>query len=154
MFIIIIVSFSLHCLICYFSAHSFNLAFNSFRLILHFTSCIFDVMIEAKKVQEWEAPPVKENVSCRSPPPRLIVWRQITKWFILIIRLPEDWPSHSPDLSPMNYRIWYSLATKVFWINIRNVDHVCERLAEACEETRQEEVNRTTYTFFYKLLGC
>ena len=47
------------------------------------------------------------------------------------ILLPEDWPPHSPDLNPMDYCIWSSLARKVFKVKIRDVHHLCDRLGEA-----------------------
>ena len=52
--------------------------------------------------------------------------------------LPEDWPPHSPDhLNPMDYGIWSSLATKVFRVKIRDVEHLCQRLAVAWEQITQ-----------------
>ena len=29
------------------------------------------------------------------------------------LMLPEDWPPHSPDLNPLDYSVWASLARKV-----------------------------------------
>ena len=42
--------------------------------------------------------------------------------------LPEDWPPRSPDLNPMDYSIWSSLARKVYKVNIRDIDQLCEQL--------------------------
>ena len=70
------------------------------------------------------------------------------------VLLPEDWPPHSPDLNPMDYGIWSSLATKVFRVKIRNVEHLCERLAEAWEEITQDEVNRTINCFRKRVKMC
>ena len=39
--------------------------------------------------------------------------------------LPEDWPPHSPDLNPIDYVIWSSLAKKVYRVKIRDLDHLC-----------------------------
>ena len=36
---------------------------------------------------------------------------------------PDHWPPHSPDLNPMDYSIWSSLAAKVFQVKIRSVEY-------------------------------
>ena len=70
------------------------------------------------------------------------------------ILLPEDWPPHSPDLNPMDYCIWSSLARKVFKVKIRDVHHLCDRLGEAWEELSQEEINRVIKSFRKRLKAC
>ena len=68
--------------------------------------------------------------------------------------LPEDWPPHSPDLNPLDYSIWSSLANKVFKVKIRDVDHLCERLAEAWDEITQEEIDRVIGSFRTRVRAC
>ena len=68
--------------------------------------------------------------------------------------LPEDWPPHSPDLNPMDYGIWSSLATKVFRVKIRDVEHLCQRLAVAWEQITQDEVDRTIDSFRRRVKAC
>ena len=63
------------------------------------------------------------------------------------VLLPEDWPPHSPDLNPLDYSIWSSLARKVYRVKIRDVHHLCERLAVAWDELSQHEVNRVIRSF-------
>ena len=70
------------------------------------------------------------------------------------ILLPEDWPPHSPDLNPMDYSIWSSLARKVYQVKIRDIDHLCERLGAAWEEISQEEVDRIIASFRRRLHAC
>ena len=68
---------------------------------------------------------------------------------------PDYWPSHSPDLNPMDYSIWSSLATKVFFkVKIRDVEHLCERLALAWEQISQEEVDRFFQSFRKRARAC
>ena len=67
--------------------------------------------------------------------------------------LPEDWPPHSPDLNPMDYGIWSSLATKVC-VKIRDVEHLCQRLAVAWEQITQDEVDRTIDSFRRRVKAC
>ena len=70
------------------------------------------------------------------------------------ILLPEDWPPHSPDLNPMDYSIWESLANKVFKVKIKSIEHLCERLGEAWEEITQDEVDRVVSSFRRRLKTC
>ena len=70
------------------------------------------------------------------------------------VLLPEDWPPHSPDLNPLDYCIWSSLARKVFKVKIRDVDHLCDRLGEAWEQIGQDEINRVIKSFRKRLKAC
>ena len=68
--------------------------------------------------------------------------------------LPQDWPPHSPDLNPLDYSIWSSLAKKVYKVKIKDVNHLCERLGEAWEQISQDEVNRIIRRFRPRLKAC
>ena len=68
--------------------------------------------------------------------------------------LPEDWPPHSPDLNPLDYSIWSSLARKVYKVKIRDIDHLCERLGEAWDEITQDEIDRVINSFPKRLTAC
>ena len=70
------------------------------------------------------------------------------------ILLPEDWPPHSPDLNPLDYSIWSSLARKVYQVRIRDVHHLCERLAIAWDNLSQNEINRVIRSFRHRLKCC
>ena len=37
---------------------------------------------------------------------------------------PDHWPPHSPDLNPMDYCIWSSLAAKIFQVRKCSVDYI------------------------------
>ena len=67
---------------------------------------------------------------------------------------PDHWPPHSPDLNPMDYSIWSSLAAKVFQVKIRSVEHLCERLGEAWEQISRDEVDRVIHSFRRCLKAC
>ena len=68
--------------------------------------------------------------------------------------LPEDWPPHSPDLNPMDYSIWSSLAHKVFKVKIESVEHLCQRLGQAWHELSQNEIDRSIAGFRGRLKAC
>ena len=67
---------------------------------------------------------------------------------------PDHWPPHSPDLNPMDYSIWSSLADKVFQVKIRSVEHLCERLGEAWEQISRDEIDRVIHSFRRRLKPC
>ena len=64
------------------------------------------------------------------------------------------WPPHSPDLNPMDYSVWSSLARKVYKVKIRDVDHLCERLGTAWAEISQEEIDWIVGSFRKRLRAC
>ena len=70
------------------------------------------------------------------------------------VLLPEDWPPHSPDLNPMDYSVWSSLAQKVFKVKIRGIEHLCQRLGEAWDDISQDEINRSIAGFRKRLKMC
>ena len=70
------------------------------------------------------------------------------------VLLPNDWPPHSPDLNPMDYTIWSSLARKVYRVKIRNVEHLCERLSQAWNEISQDEIGRVIGSFRKRVKAC
>jgi len=43
---------------------------------------------------------------------------------------PQDWPPNSPDLNPVDDAIWGILQERVYRSQIRDVDHLKERLSE------------------------
>ena len=43
---------------------------------------------------------------------------------------PTLWPPNSPDLNPVNYKVWSVLQERVYRSRIRDVDHLKERLLE------------------------
>jgi hypothetical protein len=43
---------------------------------------------------------------------------------------PLQWPHNSPDLNPVDYRIWSMMQERVYKTRIRDVAHLRERLVE------------------------
>ena len=43
---------------------------------------------------------------------------------------PSLWPPNSPDLNPVDYKIWGVLQDRVYRTRIRDVEHLRERLIE------------------------
>ena len=53
-----------------------------------------------------------------------------------------DWPPNSPDLSPVDYAIWGILQERVYRCQIRDVDHLKERLIEEWRRFDQNIIDR------------
>ena len=41
---------------------------------------------------------------------------------------PELWPANSPDLNPVDYRIWGLIQERVYQTSIRDIDDLKQRL--------------------------
>ena len=46
-------------------------------------------------------------------------------------RGPVEWPSRSPDLSPLDFYLWGHLKAMVYQKKIRNINHLMERITNA-----------------------
>jgi len=60
---------------------------------------------------------------------------------------PQDWPPNSPDLNPVDYAIWGIL-------QIRDVDHLKERLIEEWRRFDQNIIDRAVNQWHDRLHKC
>ena len=56
-----------------------------------------------------------------------------------------DWPSSSPDLSPLDYGIWSILDTKVQSLNPKNVPELKMAIIRACREIPMDVVRSARF---------
>ena len=54
---------------------------------------------------------------------------------------PELWPANSPDLNPVDYRIWGLIQEHVYQTAIRNIDELKERLIVVWAELKQSVID-------------
>lgn len=54
---------------------------------------------------------------------------------------PDMWPANSPDLNPVDYRIWGLLQERVYRVPIRDTDELRMRLVETWAEFQQSVVD-------------
>jgi hypothetical protein len=47
-------------------------------------------------------------------------------------RGPVEWSARSPDLTPLDFYFWGHLKAQVYAEKIRNVEHLFQRIIEAC----------------------
>ena len=55
---------------------------------------------------------------------------------------PLLWPPNSPDLNPVDYKIWSVLQDSVYKTRIRDVNHLRQRLIEEWSKFDQSIVDR------------
>ena len=53
-------------------------------------------------------------------------------------RGPVEWPPRSPDLTPLDFYLWGHLKSMVYSVKIRNLQHLVQRIEDACAAVRPE----------------
>ena len=67
---------------------------------------------------------------------------------------PAVWPPNSPDLNPVDYKIWSVLQDRVYKTRIRDVDHLKERLVEEWARFDQNIIDRAINKWRERLRAC
>jgi inhibitor of nuclear factor kappa-B kinase subunit alpha len=67
---------------------------------------------------------------------------------------PLDWPPNSPDLNPVDYKIWSVLQERVYQGRIHNVDHLKQRLVEEWSRFDQRIVDKAVKEWRVRLKAC
>ena len=71
---------------------------------------------------------------------------------------PELWPANSPDLNPVDFRIWGLIQESVYQTAIRNIDELKERLivvwAETPAELKQSVIDKAIEQWRSRLRAC
>jgi len=67
---------------------------------------------------------------------------------------PFLWPPNSPDLNPVDYRIWGLLQERVYATPIRNVEHLKQRLVEEWGKFDQRIVDDAVNQWRPRLRAC
>ena len=67
---------------------------------------------------------------------------------------PTLWPLTSPDLNPVDYKIWCVLQERVYQTRIRDVDHLKQRLMEEWNRFDQGIVDRAINEWRDRLREC
>ena len=55
---------------------------------------------------------------------------------------PNLWPSNSPDLNPVDYKIWDVLQERVYKTSIKDVDELRRRIAEEWDKLDQHIIDK------------
>lgn len=67
---------------------------------------------------------------------------------------PIEWPARSPDLSPLDFYLWGHLKSLVYAKKIRNLDHLQERIVDACGRISSDVLNSVHIDWENRLKLC
>jgi inhibitor of nuclear factor kappa-B kinase subunit alpha len=67
---------------------------------------------------------------------------------------PLLWPPNSPDLNPVDYKIWGVLQERVYQTPIRNVEHLRERLLDEWSRFDQRIIDGAVRQWRKRLEAC
>jgi inhibitor of nuclear factor kappa-B kinase subunit alpha len=67
---------------------------------------------------------------------------------------PLQWPPNSPDLNPVDYKIWSILQQRVYRTRIRDVQHLKERLVEEWGRFDQDIISEAVTQWRVRLAAC
>ena len=67
---------------------------------------------------------------------------------------PLQWPPNSPDLNPVDYKIWSALEERVYKTRVRDVAHLRERLREEWAVFEQGIIDRAVQQWRVRLRAC
>ena len=67
---------------------------------------------------------------------------------------PLLWPPNSPDLNPVDYKVWSVLQERVYQTRIRDVNHLKQRLVEEWSMFDQSIVDSAVKEWRVRLRAC
>lgn len=67
---------------------------------------------------------------------------------------PELWPANSPDLNPVDYRIWGLIQERVYQTAIRDIDELKERLIVVWAQLKQSVIDKAIEQWRPRLRAC
>ena len=67
---------------------------------------------------------------------------------------PKQWPPNSPDLSPVDYKIWAAMQQRVYQTKIRNVDELRQRLLNVWSSIEQDVIDASIDQWRVRLKAC
>jgi inhibitor of nuclear factor kappa-B kinase subunit alpha len=67
---------------------------------------------------------------------------------------PDLWPANSPDLNPVDYRIWGLIQERVYQTAIKDVNELKQRLISVWDELKQSVVDKAIEQWRPRLRAC
>ena len=67
---------------------------------------------------------------------------------------PELWPANSPDLNPVDYRLWGLIQERVYQVDIGDMEQLKERLRIVWDELKQSVIDRAIDQWRARLRAC
>ena len=69
-------------------------------------------------------------------------------------RGPVEWPATSPDLTPLDFYLWGHLKAMVYEVEIQNMDHLKERIRDACARITPDVLKRVRHEWERRMRMC
>ena len=67
---------------------------------------------------------------------------------------PLLWPPNSPDLNPVDYKVWSVLQERIYRTRLRDVEHLKERLVEEWNKFDQAIIDSAVKQWRARLRAC
>jgi len=67
---------------------------------------------------------------------------------------PTLWPPNSPDLNPVDYKIWSVMEEKVYRYRIHDVNELRRRIVDAWDEMDQRVIDESVKQWRKRLRAC
>lgn len=67
---------------------------------------------------------------------------------------PDLWPPNSPDLNPVDYKIWATMQQRVYKTKINDINELRERLSTAWNSIEQSVIDTAIEEWRKRLLAC
>ena len=67
---------------------------------------------------------------------------------------PDQWPPNSPDMNPLEHKIWAVMKERVYEKRVNNVDELCQRLLSVWHSIGQNVIDEAIDQWRARLTAC
>jgi len=67
---------------------------------------------------------------------------------------PNLWPPNSPDLNPVDYKVWGTMQDRVYRAKVRDVDDLKQRLIDVWDSLEQSVIDDAIDQWRSRLRAC
>ena len=67
---------------------------------------------------------------------------------------PTLWPPNSPDLNPVDYKLWLVIQQQVYKVKVNNVDELRQRIQTVWDELDQRVIDKAIKQWRTRLRAC
>jgi len=67
---------------------------------------------------------------------------------------PTLWPPNSPDLNPVDYKLWSVIQEQVYKVKVNNVDELRQRIQTVWDELDQRVIDKAIKQWRTRLRAC
>ena len=67
---------------------------------------------------------------------------------------PTLWLPNSPDLNPVDYKLWSVIQEQMYKVKVSNVDELCQRIQTVWDELDQRVIDKAIKQWRTRLRAC